>query len=337
MPEQEQVYEPRWKRRFADNQEARRWNQTSLLLTLPLLAVGCYYYGLAVLRTAVIAAFAAVVCELIGGRLVLRQRVGDDWNAVVIGVWMACLLPARMEPRNTVALYAVVGAVFAVLFVKLPFGGTMNAPFSPAAAGFCFLSVCFPAKVYAFQPSVLVPPAHSRSLAAMLAQGRSVLDGGHFIDVLLGRVMGPACACALVTLAILLAMLLIKERRSSVLVSLGFLVGVALIAFVFPRVVSAGTPLMTRLSAVGMELFAGNLLFAAVLMLPDPAIMPRRWFTRFGFGAMAGLFAMLLRLLGHYEDGVCFAVMLADAFMPLTYRLQAEIKSQKEFRSTLNV
>jgi Na+-translocating ferredoxin:NAD+ oxidoreductase RnfD subunit len=322
---------PRWKQRFADNREARDWNVTSLLLSLPLLVVGYYYYGPLVLRNAAVAALAAAVSEALAARLVLRRRTIDDWNAVATGVWIACMLPAEVNSTFAAPVYAAVGAVFAVLVVKIPFGGTMHAPFTPAAAGFAFLTVCFPKTVFNFLPSALVPPPYSTSLALMLQQGRSVVGSKQFSGILLGQSVGPmGTGCILALAAALLAMLLLQKRRTAALASLGFLAAVAAVSFLLPRVTGAGW--RVRLDSAGMELCSGSLLFAAVFLLPDPAILPQRWYTRLGFGALAGLLCAMLRQLGSFEETVCFAILLADAFMPLGYRIQAELRHQREFR-----
>jgi len=326
---------PRWKQRFADNREARSWNLTSLLLSLPLLLVGSYYYGANALRTAAVAALTGVLCELVAARLILHKRTVDDWSAVVAGVWIACMLPAEVKSTFSAPVYAAVGAAFAVLVVKIPFGGMMHAPFTPAAAGFAFLTVCFPKTVFFYMPSTAAPPPYSQSLAFMLQHGRSVVEGKQFSNILLGQSTGPmGTGCILLIAAALGAMLLLKKRRSAALSSLAFIGAVAALSFLFPRVVDPGTGewLRIRLDSVVMELCSGSLLFAAVYLLPDPAIMPTRWFTRLGFGALAGAFCVLLRQLGSFEETVCFAVLLADGFMPALYRLQAEIHQQREFR-----
>lgn len=327
MPEET----PRWKQRLADNQVTRRWNVTSLLLTLPLLLVGMYYYGANVLRNAVLAALAAVVTEWITSKLILRRRTIDDWNAVATGVWIACMLPADVKSTFPAPVYAMVGAVFAILVIKLPFGGTMHAPFTPAAAGFAFLTVCFPKTVFAFIPSELAPPPHSASLAQMLQHGRSVIADKQFSFILTGQSVGPmATGCILLIAVVLVCMLLLRSRRSAAMASVGFIASVAVFSFIFPRVTGSGVAV--RLSSVAMELCSGSLLFAAVFLLPDPAIMPQRWHSRLAFGAMAGGFCVLLRQMSSFEESVCFAILLADAFMPLLYRLQAEVNNQKEFR-----
>jgi len=327
---------PRWKQRFADNREARDWNVTSLLLSLPLLLVGSYYYGANALRTAAVAALTAVLCELAAARLILHKRTVDDWSAVVTGVWIACMLPAEVKSTFSAPVYAAVGAAFAVLVVKIPFGGAMHAPFTPAAAGFAFLTVCFPKTVFFYIPSTTAPPAYSKSLALMLQHGRSVIEGKQMSGILLGQSTGPmGTGCILLIAAAFGAMLLLnKRRRTAALCSLAFAGTVAALSFLLPRVVDPGTGewLRIRLDSVVMELCSGSLLFAAVFLLPDPAIMPQRWFTRVGFGALAGALCVLLRQLGSFEETVCFAILLADAFMPLLYRMQSEIRHQREFR-----
>jgi len=321
---------PRWKQRLADNRDSRNWNLTSLALTLPLLLIGYYYYGGAALRTAAISVLAAVATEFVAGRLILRRGTLSDWNAVVVGLWIACMLPAGA------ALHAAAGSIFAILVVKIPFGGTTHVPFSPAAAGFAFLTVSFPHRVFAYVPSEIAPPLHGRSLALLLQQGRNVVDSTQISGILLGQTLGPmGTGGILVIIAALLAMFLLKNRRSYALSSLGFIASVAVLAFLFPRVTGA-EGFSARLAAAGMELFSGSLLFAAVFLLPEPALMPGRWFTRLGVGAIAGVIAILLRNLGGgFEENVAFAILLSNAMLPLLYRIQSEFYQQKEFREII--
>ncbi|MCL2106346.1 MAG: RnfABCDGE type electron transport complex subunit D [Oscillospiraceae bacterium] len=316
---------PKWKEWISGNQEARQWNGVSLLMTLPLLVMGYVYYGGQALRLAVISALAAVACELVAGLIILRRRSLDDFNALLIGFWIACMLPAQISPW-----FGVAGAMFAVLAVKIPFGGTMSAPFVPAAAGFAFLTVCFPEVVFSYAPSALAEPIHSSSLAALLRQGQSVMQGQQLSAILQGQTVGPMGTGSIIVLAaVFAASFLIKQRRKAALSSLGFVVTVALLAFLLHR--SFGS----RWGSVGMELCSGSLLFAGVFLLPDPATMPERWYTRLLYGVMAGCVTMLLRILGSYEENVCFAVLLANAILPLIIRARDEMGQLSEFKARL--
>ena len=330
--------QPRWKQRFADNRKIRNWNLTSLALTMPLLVIGYYYYGTHALRTAVVSVLAAVLTEFIAGRLILRRNTIDDWNAVVVGLWIACMMPAFFEPVNSAHWYAAAGSIFAILVVKIPFGGAAHTPFSPAAAGFAFLIVCFPDRAFRYAPSAIAPPMHGSSLANLLQHGGNVVDSTRLWPILLGQTVGPMGTGGILVIAVaLLAMFMLKNRRSHAMASLGFIGAAALLAFVFPRVMmpEEGFAAMQRLAGVGMELFSGSMLFAAVFLLPEPSILPGRWYTRLGYGALAGGAAILLRHLGSFEETVVFAILLANAALPLMYRIQAEIRQQKEFRQII--
>ena len=79
-------------------------------------------------------------------------------------------------------------------------------------------------------------------------------------------------------------------------------------AALFPRVYAG------RLTSVAMELSSGAMVFAAVFLLPDPASAPSGRASGFVYGIFAGVVCMLLRRFGAAEEGVFFAVLIANAF-----------------------
>jgi len=341
MPKPKQP-QPRWKQRLATHRDARRWNLTSIALTLPLVLLGYFYYGTAALHVAAVSVLAAVLAELLAGQLFLRRNTLGDWNAVAVGLWIACMLPAFIAPPeqygmlgNYAAWYAALGSIFAIVVVKIPFGGTKHMPFSPAAAGFAFLTACFPRRVFSFTHSQVVPPVRGRSLALLLNQGENAITSQNLPRILLGHTSGPmGTGVILVIVVILVVMLLLKSRRSYAMASVGFIVAVAALAFLFPRVTPgvSGVTMNLRLASIGMELFSGSLLFAAVFLLQEPSTLPSRWPSRLVMGAIAGMLTVLLRRLGTFEENVAFAILLANAALPVIYRLQDEMLQQKIFR-----
>ena len=66
-------------------------------------------------------------------------------SSVYTGVLLALMMPASVPLWMPVA-----GSAFAVLTIKIPFGGAYRAPFSCAAAAFSFLSICRPDAVFAY-------------------------------------------------------------------------------------------------------------------------------------------------------------------------------------------
>ena len=254
----------------------------------------------------------AVVCEAAGG---LIKKTGKpslaDLNAVFTGAVIAMMLPA-----NAPATLAAAGGAFAVAVAKLPFGSTRNSPFIPAAAGFAFLCVCWPQAVFSY-PALpeagralgAASPA-GVSVAAMLKENISLrLNDLSRFDLLIGNIPGPMGTGSILILAAS-AVYFLFRRPSSLLNTLGFIGGCAAMALLFPRVLTG------RAASLTMELCSGSLVFAAVFLVTDLSLSPKKAVHRFLFGLTAGVLCMLTRYFGAYEEGVCFALMLASAVWP---------------------
>lgn len=295
-----------------------RQEATTQLIALAVVAVmAWFFYGERSLRLLFAGAAAALCAELLAQGLFRRLRKPLDYHSLVVGACIAMMLPA-----NAPYTVAIVGSVFAVWAVKLPFGGTMHAPFVPAAAGFAFLCLCFPKEVFSYPQmktitDITVSAAawgDGTSLASLLQNGQSTAVGsGLAASLLIGNargISGPmGTGCILVLLLCLLLPVMRKPRTA--LGPLGFLFSCAVLAFAFPRVQ------MGRWYSVLFELCAGMLVFAAVFFITDSATSPDTGGMRLLYGILAGVLCMLFRYFGVYEEGVCFAVLAANALWPI--------------------
>ena len=124
-------------------------------------------------------------------------------------------------------------------------------------------------------------------------------------DILSGSVSGPmGTGCAVVLLGC--AVFLVIRRKPCFMNILGFLVTCTVMAIIFPRV-NTGI-----LSSVVLELCSGSLLFAAVFLVTDPSNSAKSPLDRLGYGIYCGILCMVTRYFGVYEEGVCFAIILAN-------------------------
>ncbi|HOU09075.1 MAG TPA: RnfABCDGE type electron transport complex subunit D [Clostridiales bacterium] len=288
--------EPEKKAALAPDAAAARRYYTDGLIMLSgpvFMAVALYRIEAAVLIAVAVA--SAVACEALGALLLKGgQTTVRDLSAVFTGAAIALMLPAGASP-----LLAAAGSVFAVCAAKLPFGGAMHAPFVPAAAGLAFLCVSWPQKVFSYG---------GVSVAAMLQVKSSIrLNPLNFFDLVLGNYPGPMGTGCIAVLLACSAYFLIR-RRKALWAPLGFLAACAAMAALFPRVYAG------RLTSVAMELSSGAMVFAAVFLLPDPASAPSGRASGFVYGIFAGVVCMLLRRFGAAEEGVFFAVLIANAF-----------------------
>ena len=303
---------------LSKNSRLARQHSIDLLIMLAVTAVMVwFFYGQRALILVGVGALSATACELLARPLFRSLRGPFDFHSPVVGICIAMLLPSTAPYR-----LVCIGCAFAVLAVKLPLGGTMHTPFVPAAAGFAFLCLCFPQEVFRFPEwkAALSDAAGTAdwgsgtSLALMLQHGRTYPMGvTAVLAFLIGdvpNVPGPIGSSSPLVLAVVIVLLMIRSPRA-VFGPLGFLLSAAAFAFLFPRV-SAG-----RMYSVLLELCAGSLIFAAVFFIPDLATSPEHWLMRLLYGAFAGILAMCLRRFGVFEEGVCFAVLGANAAWPL--------------------
>ena len=252
-----------------------------------------------------VSVLSAVVCELFGSILLKMKISVGNLSAVGTGLMIALMLPASAP-----WWLPVCGSAFAIVAAKLPFGRVERLPFSPAAAGMAFLTVCFPQLVFAYPK---VSPALSGtgvSLAAMLAQNTSLsLSSVRAIDMLTGNFPGPmGASCILVLLGSAIYMLI---RRTRLFISVaGFLTGGALVALCLPRVASL-------LPSVVMELCAGTMLFAALFLITEPGAQSEKPLLQLLLGFFGGALCLLMRRFGAFEESACFAVLLTQAVRPV--------------------
>lgn len=279
------------------------------LLMLPAPCVmACYYCGERAFYVLLVSICTAVFCDLTGGLFFYNKLVIKDLCAVFTGASIALMMP------STVPYYIpALACLFAVAAVKIPFGGALKTPVVPAAAGFAFACICFPDEIFRFPTSGTSASglfAGGESLAAMLQKSRSMhLDPVSIFDILTGSVSGPmgtGCAIALVGCAVFLLI----RRPKAVCATAGFLLAAGIIALLFPRVNTGAA------ASLILELCSGSLLFAAVFFVTDPATMPDSALSCLLFGIYTGILAMLTRYFGIYEEGVCFAVVVADCSWP---------------------
>lgn len=276
-----------------------------IMLIAPCI-VALWYYGTRVLSVLAVSIFAALVCDFAACALLGKSFRIKDLSNIVIGAVIAMMMPSNIP------LYIpAIAAAFAVLAVKIPFGGALHAPFVPAAAGFAFVSVCFKDLVFSYTVSSSGKFLGSGSLASLLTNGNSVhLNAANTFDIITGNVAGPMGTGCIILLVGCCAYLFVR-RKKALLATAGFLGACALYAALFPRINTS------MLTGIFLELSAGSLMFAAVFIVTDHATLPQNGINRILYGAVCGIFCMAMRSFGTYEEAVCFAVLLANGLHPV--------------------
>lgn len=282
---------------------SRLYGDYLIMLVAPVL-VSLFYYGERVLLILAVSVLSAVVCDLIISLILKKKFYLKDLSGIYASAAIAMMMPAGIP------LYIpAIASMFAVAVVKTPFG--MKAPFSSAAAGFAFACICFKEHIFDFSVKAEEKLLGVSSTGSMLAKGNSVhLDAASITDIIGGNVAGPiGTGCGILMLGC--CAYLFARRKRALLATAGFIAACVIFAAVFPRINASAV------TSVVLELSAGSLMFAAVFLITDPAMLPKKSVARVVYGAVCGIICMIMRYAGAFEEPVCFAVLLANGLKPV--------------------
>lgn len=239
---------------------------------------------------------SALAFEWLARRFVFRNgpRLGDG-SAALTGLLLAYCLPPGIPLWQV-----VIGAFFAVFVAKECFGGLGQNIFNPALIGRAALLASFPVAMTSWQYDGV-----TRATPLALLRGAPG-EPPPPIDLFLGRIPGSIGEVS--ALLLLLGGLVLLVRR----------IIDWRIPVVFIATVASLSPLFGREAL--REILSGGLFLGAFFMATDYVSSPIHPRGRLLFGAGCGLLTVLIRNLGGYPEGVCYAILLMNILVPLIDR-----------------
>ncbi len=286
-----------------------------ILALVPAGLFGIYYYGISALTVIVVTIAACVLTEYFYNKLMKKPQTIGDYSAVVTGLLLAYNLPA-----NFPLWMCVVGAVFAILVVKMLFGGLGQNFMNPALAARAFLLVSFPVRMTAYAVNQIAAPTTSDYIRNGMAVADSVsgatplivLKEGQSVDLVkmlfgnIGGTIGEASAIAI----LLGAAYLLGKRIISMRIPLTYIISLAVYVLLFG---GRGFDLNFILG----HILGGGLLLGAFFMATDYVTCP---ITRKGqiiYGIFLGLLTGLFRIQSESAEGVSYAIIFCNLLVPL--------------------
>lgn len=266
-----------------------------VLALLPAAGFGIYNFGLRALLHILITVASTVLTEFLFG-LYKKKLTITDLSAVVTGLLLALNLPVGAP-----LWIGAMGGVFAILVVKMLFGGLGQNFMNPALAARCFLLISFPALMTDFSCDAYTG---ATPLAALKA-GETV----NVTNMIIGRTagtIGETSMIAIVIGACFLILLGVIDLRipGSYIVSFG--------AFVL---LFGGRGLdFQYLSA---QLAGGGLMLGAFFMATDYVTRPITVKGQYVFGIFLGIMTGIFRIFGPGAEGVSYAIILGNLLVPL--------------------
>jgi len=270
-------------------------------LLLPC-AGAVYFFGLYALLMLAVGVLSCVLTEWVTKKM-RRMPFHMDGSAIVTGLLFVMVLPPR-----TPLWIVVVGSVFCVAIAKEAFGGLGCNVFNPALAGRAFVSVSFAGALGRWIAPTTSWLADAVTTATPLGEGfattltKPELYRALFLGNVGGSVGETSTLLILIGGAILLAFGIIKWH-----VPVFFVATVFLLSWVMGQ-----DPIF--------HILAGGLMIGAFFMATDYVTSPLTTKGKIIFAVGAGILVVLVRVLGNMPEGVCYAILVMNAFTPLIDR-----------------
>ena len=292
-----------------------------VIALLPAALAAVLIFGIGALKVMLTSVAGCVLFEYLACKYWLKTtNTTRDFSAVITGLLLAFNLPSSMP-----ILMILIGCFMAVIVAKLCYGGLGKNIFNPALVGRVFLFISFPVQMTMWpRPQVLnflntdiQTAATPLSILKHIDAQTSATSLGGIIDELpgywqmffgnTGGCIGEVSAFALLLgFAYLLYRRVIKWHIPVYYISTVFL----LTAVMW---LTTGDVRYDPLT----HILSGGLMLGAVFMATDYTTSPMTKNGQILFAVGCGVLTVVIRLYSAYPEGVSFAILIMNAFVPL--------------------
>ena len=287
-----------------------------LIALFPALIGSVCFFGFRALLVTMVSASACVFFEWAWCRMMKQHCKTYDLSAVVTGVLLAFVCPP------TIPFWMIImGDLFAIILVKMLFGGIGKNIVNPALAGRAFM-FSWPVAMstwvkVGFENAVgILDTADAVTAATPLAamhQGYIDPAAGSIADMFLGNVGGCIGETSALLLLIGFGYLLLKKVITP-RIPVAYIGTVAVLAFLFPL----GND---RIPWMAAQLFSGGLMLGAIFMATDYVTSPLTLLGQIVYGIGCGVLTIMIRYFGGYNEGVSYAILIMNCCVVLLDRI----------------
>lgn len=286
----------------SSNPHIRSKQSTSTIMLLVVIALlpatgyGIFHFGVNALVLVFTSVASSVLFEFLFTILTKRPRTIGDFSAVVTGLLLGLNLPPGAP-----WWIAMVGAFFAIIVVKMLFGGIGQNFMNPALGARCFLLISFTSIMTDFRYDTV-------SKATMLAR----VEAGEKVDLIkmmVGDIPGTI------------------GETSSICILIGgcFLILCGIIDFAIPVTYIGSFVVFIGLFAEqGFDItylcghvLGGGLLLGAFFMATDYVTRPITKSGQIIYGILLGFLTAVFRAFSPMTEGVSYAIILGNLLVPL--------------------
>lgn len=276
-----------------------------IIALLPASLFGIFNFGYKALVLILVTIASCLTSEWIFDKIVHKKNSLPDLSAVVTGLLLALNLPAGLPWWE-----AVIGSVFAIVIVKMLFGGLGQNFMNPALGGRCFLLIAFAADMTNFSSAKFEAYSGATPLGMIRNEGLSSVN---IMDMLTGKIPGTIGETSVIAILIG-AIFLILMGVIDLKIPASYIITFAVFMFIF------GADRFNTTYVVA-ELCGGGLMLGAFFMATDYVTSPITPMGQILFGICCGLLTGIFRCFGANAEGVSFAIILSNLLVPLIEKI----------------
>ncbi len=290
-----------------------------VIALLPAWAVSVYFFGWSALYLPVLSVVFCVLFEFLIQKYMLKKESSiKDGSVVVTGLLLAFTLPSNLP-----VWILAIGALIAIGVGKMSFGGLGANPFNPALVGRVFLFISFPVQLTSwpvpkgFHTSVTDAVTGATPLGLLKEGMRNGEQVSHILKQVpdhmqmflgyMGGSMGEVAAAAL-----LLGFLYLLWKK---IITWHIPVTILTTVFLFSGLLWLINP--ANNADPVFHLLTGGVMLGSIFMATDYVTSPMTPRGMIYFGIGIGLLTVIIRRWGAYPEGVQFAILIMNAFVPL--------------------
>ena len=267
-----------------------------IIALLPATGVGIYNFGLDALILIVVTVASTVLTEYLFEKICKKKVTIGDYSAMVTGLLLALNLPASAP-----WWIGVIGGVFAILVVKMLFGGLGQNFMNPALGARCFLLISFTSIMTNFD-------CDAYTGATPLANLKSGVEV-NILDMVIGRTagtIGETSMIAIVIGACFLILVGVIDLR---------IPGTYIVSFVIFLILFSGHGM--DWAYISAHLAGGGLMLGAFFMATDYVTRPITKRGQYLYGILLGVLTGIFRIFGPSAEGVSYAIIIGNLLVPL--------------------
>ncbi len=292
-----------------------------VIAMLPAMLVSFYMFGIGAVIITLASIMFCLIIEFLIQKFILKGPVTIfDGSAIVTGILLAFNVPSNLP-----LIILFIGALAAIGIGKMTFGGLGKNIFNPALVGRVVLLISFPVEMTSWPKpiesarqltDVITGPTPLAIMKEGLAKGESVSHilsqsgMGNYLDFATGQMGGSVGEVS--AFAILLGAIIMLFRK--------VITWHIPVAYLGSAVLFSGILWLINPEAYVDPMFhilTGGMMLGVFFMATDMVTSPMSKSGQLIFGAGCGILTILIRVFGAYPEGVSFAILIMNAFVPL--------------------